>query len=154
MSEQNDPVGRLEQLLSAVREYDDPRRAGSEWKQIFRTLQKTDVPAGRATAVVGMRDVAGLEALIEQLRTPDAAPAETIDPDVLRKALKAFRKRLSLTVLDEESQLGRGPLSKGSDASVAAIEPPKEWPAAVWQELVRQGKLRYAGHGFYELPKP
>ena len=42
---------------------------------------------------------------------------------------------------------------EGSEASVAAIIPPNEWPEAVWQELVRQGKLRYIGHGFYELAK-
>ena len=67
--------------------------------------------------------------------------------------MKAFRKRLSLTVLDDESTLGHGPLSKGSSGSVAAIVPPSEWPESVWQELVRQGKLRYYGRGFYELAK-
>ncbi len=90
-------------------------------------------------------------ALIEQLRAPEpAAPADVPDKDTCRKALKTFRKRLSLTVLDEESKLGRGPLSKGA-ADSAAIVPPNEWPESVWQELVRQGKLRYIGHRLYEL---
>lgn len=146
-------IAKLDELMTAIRGYDDPRRAAGEWKQVYRLLQGTGLPAGRITAVVGMRDVAGLAGLVEQLRSPaPAAVADVPDEDTCRKALKAFRKRLSLTVLDEQSQLGRGPLSKGSQAT-AAIVPPTEWPQPVWDELVRQGKLRYIGHGFYELGK-
>ncbi|NQU75536.1 MAG: hypothetical protein HQ546_04370 [Planctomycetes bacterium] len=103
-----------------------------------------------------MRDVDGLAALIDQLRSPAPAAATVVVPDaeICKKALQAFRKRLSLTVLDEESKLGRSPLSKGADSHVAAaIIPPSEWPESVWEELVRQGKLRYIGHGFYERTK-
>ena len=145
---------RLDELLTAIRGYGDPRRAADEWKQVYRLLQKTDLPPGRATGVVGMRDVAALAALIEQLRAPAPPPvADVPSEDTCRKALGAFRKRLSLTMLDEESKLGRGPLSKGAGGGVAAIVPPSEWPDAVWQELVRQGKLRCIGHGLYELTK-
>ncbi len=141
----------LNELMTAIRGFDDPRRAAGEWKQVYRLLQKTELPPTRVTHVVGMRDVAGLAELIDQLRTPaSAAPTDVPDKETCRKALKTFRKRLSLTILDEESKLGRGPLSKGA-ASGAAIVPPNEWPESVWQELVRQGKLRYIGHGLYEL---
>jgi hypothetical protein len=155
MTEDSASLAKLDELLTAIRGYDDPRRAASEWKQVFRLLQKAGLPTGRITGVVGMRDVAGLTDIAEQLRAPETSesPGEAFDPDVLRKALHAFRKRLSLTVLDEESKLGHSALTKGSDASVAAITPPAEWPTPVWEELVRQGKLRYTGHGFYELPK-
>jgi hypothetical protein len=147
-------LAKLDELLAALRGYDDPRRAAGEWKQVYKLLQKTDLPAGRVTGVVGMRDVAGLAALIDQLRAP-AAAVEAPDAETCRKALQAFRKRLSLTVLDEQSKLGHSPLTKGADSGVpAALVPPKEWPESVWQELVRQGRLRYIGHGFYELPKP
>ena len=141
---------KLDELMIAIRGYDDPRRAGGEWKQVYRLLQDTEIPHGRVTGVVGMRDMPGLETLIEQLRAPaSAAPADVPSEDICKKALHAFRKRMSLTILDEESKLGRGPLSKGSAAD-AAIVPPNEWPGPVWEELVRQGKLRYIGHGFYE----
>jgi hypothetical protein len=150
-------VAKLDELLASIRAYDDPRRAADEWKQVYRILQKADLPPARVTGVVGMRDVARLAELIDQLRNPaagatptDAAP----DAETCRRALQAFRKRLALTRLDEESKLGRGPLSKGSGHSAAAITPPDEWPEAVWQELARQGKLRSIGHGFYELGKP
>jgi hypothetical protein len=155
----NDPavLAQLEQLLVAIGGYPDPHRASAEWKQVYKVLQKTDLPAPEATHVVGMRDLAGLKAVIERLSAPEGTPppaaAEVFDDDTLRKALHAFRKRMSLTVLDEESKLGYSPLTRGKDASVAAIRPPQEWPDALWQELVRQGRLRYIGHGFYEVPK-
>ena len=147
-----DILARLDELLATVRGLADPRRATAEWKQIYKLLQQARLPAGRFTGVVGMRDVAGLSRLVEELHGTVAAPAgETFDPETLKKAMHAFRKRLSLTVLDEESKLGRSPLTKGSDSSRASIVPPDEWPESVWQELVRQGKLRYLGHRFYEL---
>lgn len=155
----NEPalLTELDSLAAAIRGYDDPRRAAAEWKQAFRLLQKTDLPAVRVGHVVGMRDVEGFAALIQQLRDPAAAEeaaGETPDPELCRRALKAFRKRLSLTVLDEQSKLGRGPLSKGAKAKdSAAIAPPAEYPGAVWAELTRQGKLKYIGNGLYELGK-
>ena len=69
----------------------------------------------------------------------------------LKQALKAFKKRLKLTRLDAESQLRGGPLSTGQDSGIVAIQPPSQFPQAVWDELVRQGKLKPAGHGTYEL---
>lgn len=154
MSSDPTTVTKLGELLTAIRAFGDPRRAAAEWKQVFKLLQKTDLPASRATGVVGMRDTAGLAAIIEELGAASpAAPADVPDEDTCRKAMQAFRKRLALTVLDEQSRLGRSPLTKGADAGVAAIVPPDEWPLPVWQELVRQGKLRCIGHGFYELTK-
>jgi len=79
---------------------------------------------------------------------PSAAPPS---PEVLKAALKAFRKRLKLTELDDASRIGRGPLSSGQRSSVAAITPPDQYPRAVWEELVKQGKLKRATHGMYAL---
>jgi hypothetical protein len=73
------------------------------------------------------------------------------DKQELKLALKAFRKRLKLTRLDAESNIGGGPLSGGRDSGIIAITPPDQYPQAVWEELVRQGKLRRGGHGTYEL---
>ena len=150
-------LARLGELLAALQGHDDPRRAAGEWKQVYRLLQKTDLPAARVAGVVGMRDVAGLTGLFDELQSPEATPAappEAPDVDMCRKAFQAFRKRLTLMVLDEESKLGRNPLTKGAASRIAGILPPSEWPEPVWQELVRQGHLRYIGHGFYELMKP
>ncbi len=82
---------------------------------------------------------------------PGAALPSGIDPTQLKKALKAFRKRLKLTRLDDESRLGHGAMSSGGRSGIVAIPPPTQYPQAVWDELVRQGKLRCASHGLYEL---
>src|SRR5437773_2422834 len=62
----------------------------------------------------------------------------------LKAALKAFKKRLRVTVLEEESKLSRRPTTSGRGSAVVAITPPDQYPQAVWEELVRQGKLRKA----------
>ncbi len=74
-----------------------------------------------------------------------------ISPEILRRAMKAFKKRLTLTALDDDSRLGRGPFSGGA-AGVYAIHPPDQYPEQVWEELRKQGKLKNAGHGMYKLP--
>jgi hypothetical protein len=79
-------------------------------------------------------------------------PSEELSPEILKRAMKAFKKRLKLTSLDEDSRLGRGPLSGGT-TGICAIQPPNQFSLAVWEELRRQGRLRSSGHGLYELPK-
>jgi hypothetical protein len=81
---------------------------------------------------------------------PTSASGGQPTPQELKAALKAFRKRLKLTRLDAESKLSGGPLTRPA-AQIVAISPPSQFPQAVWDELVRQGKLKNAGHGTYEL---
>lgn len=84
---------------------------------------------------------------------PATAPVEAAAPthEQLKSALKMFRKRVKLKRLDDESKLGRSPLSSGKKAGSFAIMAPREYPPAVWEELARQGKLKSAGGSFYEL---
>ena len=101
-----------------------------------------------------MQDDASAEKATEPEIQP--APAKTAEEvaarkELLRLAMKAFRKRLKLTILDDESRLGRGPMSGGSKSSVIAITPPNQFPRDVWEELAEQGKLKRAGRGVYEL---
>jgi hypothetical protein len=79
--------------------------------------------------------------------------SDTTEPtkEQLKAALKAFKKRLKLTRLDEESQLSRRPTTGGRGSDIVAITPPNQFPQAVWDELVKQGKLKNAGYGTYEL---
>lgn len=76
---------------------------------------------------------------------------EGLSGDELKRALKAFKKRLKLTRLDNQSKLGYGPMTKGGDPGVVAIMPPNQFPPTVWEELARQGKLKHLGQGLYEL---
>jgi len=78
--------------------------------------------------------------------------AGDITPETLRSAMKAFKKRLKLTALDDDSRLGRSALS-GGPTGVFAIKPPNQFPQEVWNELCRQGRLHDTGHGLYELVK-
>ena len=69
----------------------------------------------------------------------------------LKAAMKAFRKRLKLTCLDDQSRIGVGPMSSGRQSGIVGITPPDQYPSSVWEELARQGRLKYAGNGQYEL---
>jgi len=83
--------------------------------------------------------------------TADALTPEVLKPEVLKRALKAFKKRLKLTRLDVESSLGVGPMSGGRPSGIVAISPPDQYPQAVWNALVAEGKLRKVSLGQYEL---
>lgn len=74
-----------------------------------------------------------------------------LTPQYLKQAMKAFKKRLKLTRLDEESNLGGGPFSSGRSSGIVAIQPPNQYPREVWEKLVEQGRLRRAGGDMYEL---
>ncbi|MGB7345261.1 MAG: hypothetical protein WBD20_13690 [Pirellulaceae bacterium] len=84
--------------------------------------------------------------------TPSETPPTTGPTDEeLRLAMKAFRKKLKLTRLDEESKLGYGPTSTGEKSRIGAITPPYQFTKAVWKELARQGKLRQETSTLYSL---
>ena len=70
--------------------------------------------------------------------------------DEMKKAMKAFKKRLKLTQLDDDSRLGRSPLT-GSKSSVVAIVPPAGFGKEIWDELVAKGQLKREGGGLYAL---
>jgi len=72
------------------------------------------------------------------------------DNEELKRAMKAFKKRLKLTRLDDESRLGRSPLTSGGSGIVSII-PPREFPQAVWDQLVAQGQLSKDRDGFYRI---
>ena len=80
----------------------------------------------------------------------NAPTGDAPTPEELRRAMKAFKKRLKLARLDDESRLGRGAMTGGGKSGIVAIRPPHQYPQAVWDELVRQGRLKYSGQGLYE----
>jgi hypothetical protein len=80
-----------------------------------------------------------------------ASPAPAT-PDELKRAYNAFKKRWKLTRLDYESRIGKSPLSSGGKNTIVGIAAPREFPKAIWEELVKQGRLKQAGSGLYSLP--
>jgi hypothetical protein len=80
------------------------------------------------------------------------AAADAITPEVLKSAYNAFKKRWKLTRLDQESRIGRGPMSGGQKSSIDGIIPPNQFPNAVWEALAEKGRIKYTGSGFYAMP--
>ena len=80
-----------------------------------------------------------------------SVPTQPPSHEELKRALKAFKKRLKLTRLDAESKLNYGPTTSGKASGIVAITPPGQFSQGVWDALVQQGKLKPAGHGTYEL---
>lgn len=69
----------------------------------------------------------------------------------LKRAFKAFKKRLKLMRLDDESKISGNPVTGGKSSSIVAITPPNDFPQAVWDELVKRGRLKAARDGTYEM---
>jgi len=81
----------------------------------------------------------------------DDVPEDFMTPQYLKRAMKAFKKRLKLMRLDDESSLGGGPFSSGRDSGIVAIQPPNQYPREAWDKLVELGRLRRGEGGLYEL---
>ncbi len=64
-----------------------------------------------------------------------------------KHAYKAFKKRLKLMRLDDQSGLSRG----SKTTKIGGITPPPGHPPGIWDELAAEGKLRKEGHGIYSL---
>ena len=100
---------------------------------------------------VSAQDVDELRSILEQWFCGKRYLLEH-DRDVLKRAMKAYRKRLKVTMLADESSLGGGPMSGGRKSTIVGVRPPDRYPSSVWNELVRQGRLLDAEQGLYELP--
>ncbi len=80
-----------------------------------------------------------------------ADDTQHFDDDLLNEALRAFKKRLKVTRLDDESKLDRGAFSSGRKEQGMGIQPPGQFPREVWEALVARGDLRRSPGGLYEL---
>jgi hypothetical protein len=79
-------------------------------------------------------------------RNPDG----TFTKETLQRAMKALRKRLKLARLDDESRLGRNPMTKGGHSGIFAVHGPEQYPPEVWRELVARGKLKEVASGLFQ----
>jgi hypothetical protein len=82
--------------------------------------------------------------------TDQPPPPASFSDDELRRALKAFKKKLKLQQLEDDSRLGRSPLT-GAKTTVLAIQPPTGFGREIWRELASRGHLKDDGRGFYAL---
>lgn len=76
-------------------------------------------------------------------------PDGTFTKETLKRAMKAFKKRLKLARLDDESRVGRNPLTKGGKSGLCAVQAPEQYPPEVWQQLVTAGRLEQLGPNLF-----
>ncbi len=123
------------------------------WALAGRLLTRFSVDAGEARRIVQQKDHAALDAAVRALENPGAAPEPAATSPVsegdMTAALKAFRKRLKLTRLDQESKLGGRYTSGGKRSGIEAIQPPTGFAPEVWKALEAAGRLKHTGGGFY-----
>ena len=72
------------------------------------------------------------------------------DKEELKKALKAFKKRLKVYQEDSGSSAPASHLSR-EKATITAINPPDQYPKEIWEALVEKGRLKKVGNNMYEL---
>ncbi|MEX1024194.1 MAG: hypothetical protein WD226_03870 [Planctomycetota bacterium] len=127
--------------------------AGDEaaWTLADQALVLTKEEGPEIAAAIEARDADAVRALVAGWESGKLL-APVHDRTILKRALKSFRKSLKVTRLDAESSLGGGPMSSGRQSSIVGITPPRHYPRAVWDELVRLGRLLDSGQGTYELP--
>lgn len=149
---------KLRQVTNEARAPKDPMQILPSWQLIGRLLERMPVDRAEAARVCAARDGEALEAMVARLegKLTSAAPVEAaaeVSAEELEHALRAFRKRLKVMRLADESRLAGRRLTSGRVSEIDAIQPPSEYPDAVWKALAREGKLRHTGQGFYALPE-
>lgn len=149
---------KLRQLVGEIRKGKQPAQVQEAWELARRLLARLPTDAADVERVFAAKDVDGLDALVSKLEHPTAVPkaavAGPVDPEferAMESALRAFRKRLKLTRLSDESRLGSRQLTGGKHSEIDAIVPPNEFPPKVWIALAEAGKLIHAGNGLYAL---
>lgn len=130
--------------------------AAENWALASRLLARLSNDAARIQQVTDARDIGGLESLIDTIEGKAAAaaavPLRDFPASELDAAYRAFHKRLKVSRLADESKLGGRYTSGGRKSEIDSMQPPDGFPADIWPALVRAGKLKDAGGGFYREP--
>lgn len=163
-------VQKLRSLVDEIKGSPDPFKKVDAWALAERLLGRMPgVDQAELKRVAAEKDVAGLDTIVHAIEHPEerkkAEPgaaaggagdaggaAREISEEEMRHAMKAFRKRLKLARLSDESRITGRLLTKGQSSQIDAIIPPTDIPTEVWQALVQRGELEYTGEGFYALP--
>lgn len=127
-----------------------PEQADATWADAARAYAKTELIDPELQACLAAKDIEKLNKIIADW-DGDRRTRPLEDRNLLKAAMKAYRKRLKLTRLDDESRLGVGAMTKGGSSAIFGITPPSDYPNPVWAELARQGRLKAVGRGLYAL---
>jgi hypothetical protein len=138
-------------LVSVARDSEGDGTPAASWDEARAAMEACGKVEEDVESAVAAEDVEELRPILEQWFSGKRYLLEH-DRDVLKRAMKAYRKSFKVSVLDAESSLGGGPMSSGRKSTIVGIRPPSRYPRAVWDELVRQGRLLGGKQGMYELP--
>lgn len=141
---------KIRALFEELQTADDDAAPGI-WRRMEFTMQKAGAEEDADLMLPVLdRSMAEVQTVIDGWAAGTTKLSEW-DNAVLKRALKAYRKRLKLVRQDDESSASRNPLSKGEESSILGVRPPEQYPQEVWDMLIAQGKLRDGGHGLLEL---
>ncbi|MHB1156887.1 MAG: hypothetical protein ACYC26_08615 [Phycisphaerales bacterium] len=171
---------KLSEMVSDLWLCENAEKAGKMWAKLQTALLSAGVPADRVQHICDQRNVELLAGLVKELdaggiapkavKLPEAStpkPAQSgpgsvapgtsiappsIDEEQLKRAMTAFKKKIKSTKLDDVSGLGGRYTTRGKESSINAVTAPREFPPAVWQELVKRGRLKSVGQGMYQMP--
>ena len=144
-------VNRMRRIAGRIAAASDEAQAESEWRALERALADADEDEREEFALPVLdQDLEAVHALLDGWEA-GTTPLSDWDKAVLKRALKAYRKRLKLMRLDDESSASRNPLSRGEESTILGVRPPEQYDQEIWDFLVLQGKLRDAGDGLLEL---
>jgi hypothetical protein len=129
----------------------DPANA-AVWEKASAALGAVRASDPDLAAAIDARDAKALRAIVE-LWFAGKRPQPPQDQEILRRAMKAFHKTLKATLLDAESGIGGRGMSTGQASGIVGIQPPSRFTTEVWNQLVREGRLRGGRHGIYEFVK-
>jgi len=144
-------VQKLRQTVDELRAAPAGAGANDRWGLAERLLGRMPVDPAEARRACTDRDVAALDAIVRQLEAPSPTMGDMPPDAELDRALRAFKKRIKVMRLADESKLGGRQLSGGRKSEIDAIIPPTEFPREVWVALALRGDLRDTGGGFYAL---
>jgi len=152
---------KLRQLADSIAANADPLQTQKDWELVERLLARTGADPAAIDDAVKTRDPAKLDAIVRSLEHPAPAAEPSASPaadpgrfshDDKAAALRAFKKRLRVMRLSDESKLGSPYTSGGKRSNIDAIEPPSGFDPEIWRALVAEGRLVDTGQGFYALP--
>lgn len=145
-------------LVDEIRANAEPLKLMDKFQLAGRLLGRLTKDQDALAKAVKDRDIDALDAIVTTIENPapKSEPKEDLssvtDGD-RSAAMKAFRKRLKLARLDDESRISSNSKTSGGRTSeIDAIIAPTEFPAKVWKSLVEHGELEDTGGGFYKLP--
>ena len=130
---------------------EDPEATDSLWAEAQAGLDGPEDQDADLRQVVATKDLEALKTMSQEWVSGERMMPQQ-DRDVLKRALKAFRKRLKAVRLDDESLIGGGSMSSGRASRLAGLTPPDRYPAEVWEMLASQDRLIDCGQGVYEFP--